>query len=142
MSLSMHSVDVLTLVGAEVYDILSPHFLMALVGTCSELRHALAALATALRRERGTVQALLLKCGSDWATIQARPVGIVWNSKQIADADALALSLLARSSGSLANLEELDLGRGGRHLQVREGLPALLAHFAAQGGEPATGEAD
>jgi hypothetical protein len=29
-----------------------------------------------------------------------------------------------------------------RHVPEREGLHALLAHLAAQGGEPAAGEAD
>jgi hypothetical protein len=56
------------------------------------------------------------------------------------------LTALAAGLGRLRNLEELDLdGCPGLaaldDLQRREGLPALLAHLAAQGGEPAAGEA-
>jgi hypothetical protein len=56
------------------------------------------------------------------------------------------LAALPAGLGRLRNLEELDLricpGLAAlRGMQEREGLAALLAHLAAQGGEPAAGEA-
>ena len=56
------------------------------------------------------------------------------------------LTALAAGLGRLRNLGELNLdGCPGLaaldNLQRREGLPALLAHLDAQGGEPAAGEA-
>ena len=56
------------------------------------------------------------------------------------------LAALAAGLGRLGNLTHLDLRKcpgltALADLQRREGLPALLAHLAAQGGEPAAGEA-
>jgi hypothetical protein len=59
------------------------------------------------------------------------------------------LAALPAGLGRLRNLTELVIsGISGcpelaalRNLQLQEGLPALLAHLAAQGGEPAAGEA-
>ena len=58
----------------------------------------------------------------------------------------MGLAVLPAQLGRLRSLEELDIdGCPGlatlQDLHEREGLPALLAHLAAQGGEPAAGEA-
>jgi hypothetical protein len=56
------------------------------------------------------------------------------------------LTALPVGLGRLRNLEELNLGlcpvlAALHDLHEREGLPTLLAHLAAQGGEPAAGQA-
>ena len=53
-----------------------------------------------LKAERFAVRALLLKAGSDWADMWARPVKLWWINKGINDADAPAFSLLARMGGA------------------------------------------
>jgi Leucine-rich repeat (LRR) protein len=58
----------------------------------------------------------------------------------------VGLTVLPAGLGRLPNLEELNLHHcpglcALQDLQEREGLPALLAHLAAQGGEPAAAEA-